>query len=263
MNVYRFELRAQMPGALSWTGGLLAVLAALMGAVYPVFAESADGMVRVIENFPKEFSAAFGLDLQAMFGYGGFYGFAFSYLSLLGAIMAVGLAAGSFAREKRSKCTDFLLTKPRSRPGLFLAKLAAGLSWLLFCNLLYTVLSLGLGLAAGAEFAPLLAASVVLLPTQLFFYAAGALTAVLAKRVRSVSALATAFGFGGFILTALVNLFEEEALRYVAPLKYYDPTPLFSGEGLALPYAATGAVLTVICLALAFWRYTGSDIAAV
>ncbi len=263
MNVFRFELKAQLPGALGWTGGLLAVLAMMMGGIYPVFEQSTEGMIRVLESFPKEFSAAFGLDLQALFGYGGFYAFAFSYLSLMGAMMAVWLAAGSFGREKRCKCTDFLLTKPLPRTGVFGAKLAAGFCWLLVCGLCYTALSLWLGLAAGAEFGPVLGASLVLLPTQLCFYAAGVLVGVLLRRVRSVSALATAFGFGGFILTALVNLFEEEALRYIAPLKYYDPAPLFSGGGLVPAYAATGAAVTAACLALAFWRYTRSDIAAV
>jgi ABC-2 type transport system permease protein len=69
-------------------------------------------------------------------------------------------------------------------------------------------------------------------------------------------------GFGGFILTALRNLLDEEALRFVAPLTYFQPYPVFKDGGFETKYALTAAVVTVACLALSYWKYTRDDVPA-
>ncbi len=263
MNIYLFELKSHSKTFLIWTACILFVLLVFMVGIYPVFNDAIDDVMRVINGFPPQFAAAFGFDLEGMFGFGGFYAFGFMYISLFGAIMAASLGLSAFAREKRSKCVDFLLTKPVSRETIFTAKLLGGLTVLAATNAIYIIAATLVGTANGVSGGDMFAAALSLLLTQLVFYAAAIVYATLSKRVRSVSGAATAFGFAGFILSALVNILEEEAVRFIAPLKYFDPTAVFSGGGYEWPYALTGAAVIVICASVAWARFRDSDVHAV
>lgn len=263
MNLYRFELKAHLKTLVWGTAGLLAALLVLLLGIYPVFESSLDSVLQIIRNFPPQFSAAFGLDIAALFSFGGFYSFCFSYLSLLGAIMAASLSLFSFSREKRAKCTDFLLTKPVSRQKVFVAKLFAGLTVLVLANAVYVPAALWAAARYNETGPSMVWGACALFFTQLVFFAAGALYAGAAKKVRSVAGAATAFGFVGFLLSALVNLLEEDAVRYLAPLKYFDPTDVFSTGGFAAPYAVTGVLVTLGCLLTAFVWFCHRDTHAV
>jgi ABC-2 type transport system permease protein len=102
-------------------------------------------------------------------------------------------------------------------------------------------------------------ASCSLLFTQLVFMSFGIVFATFARKVRSVSGIATAFGFAGFILTALRSLIDEEAIRFVAPLKYFDPAVVFSNGGYEAKYVVTAAVVTAACLCVSYVKFTKSD----
>ena len=266
MNIYIFELKAQIKSFLIWTGVIVLFYITFMTGVYPLFQDSADQMLEVINNFPPEFAAAFGLDLMNIFSYTGFFSFTFGYLSLIGAIMAAGLSVASFAREKRSKCSDFLLTKPVKRGSVFLAKLLSNLTVLVAFNLFFAALAIALYSGSGQDNAGLdkfVLACAGLFFTQLVFLSAGILYATAAKKVRSVSGAATAFGFGGFILSALYGILEKEELRYVAPLKYFNTAAVFSDGGYEVKYVLTAALVIALCVAASLVKFTRSDTHAV
>ncbi|MPM02953.1 hypothetical protein SDC9_49212 [bioreactor metagenome] len=265
MNVYLFELKAQLKSAALWTAVILALLSLLMAAVYPVYYESRAEAQAVMEGFPPQFAAAFGLTLETIFSYRGFYSFGFFYLSLLGGIMASGLTLSVFAREKRSKCADFLLVKPRSRSGVFCSKLLACLTVLTAVNILFIAFGVvlyrvyGRGEASSSRAA---LASSALFFTQIVFLAVSAFAAVFAKKVRSVSGAATAIGLAGFLLSALHGILRGDALRYIAPLKYFDVSRAFSEGAFETRYVVTAVVLTALLLAASFFRYLKSDVPA-
>lgn len=263
MSIFLFELKAQIKDTVIWMFSLLAVLFLFMAGMYPVLQGSLDDVLRIIGGFPPEFSAAFGFDITSMFDMGGFYSFAFGYIGLTGAIMAVSFGVSSFSREGRSKCMDFLLTKPVSRERIFISKLLSNLSLLLAVNIVYIIVSCLFLSRQEADMGTVFGASLALLLTQLVFYAIGIFYAVFAKKVRSVSGIATAFGFGAFILSALVNIIGEDSIRYIAPLKYFDPTELFINGRFETPYAVTGGVIAVLGTLLAFVRFCKRDAHAV
>lgn len=262
MNVFAFELRHQWKSVLSWTLILVLILLALMVAVYPVYLEGRSAVESILSGFPPAFTAALGLNLDDIFSYGGFYSFSSLYIQLCGAIMASMLGLGIFAREKRSKCTDFILTKPKSRHSLFMAKLLAALTLLTLSNIVYITALLLVYQAAPQSTAPLdhalLAASAVFF-IELLFLAISVSVAVFSKKVRSLVGSAMAIGFGGFILTAVHSLLGEEWARYIAPMKYFNVGMAFSEGMFEAPYVITCAVLTVALLSLSFVRYITSD----
>lgn len=259
MNVYLFELKALLKSAVIWTVVLLCVLLVFMVGIYPMFAENTDDILRMLSGFPPQFTAAFGLDLFSMFSFGGFFGFSFGYIGLVGAIMAAAISLALFSREKRAKCTDFLLTKPVSRPRIAAAKFAAGATALLAANALYIVCCLLILHGGGIERKDALFASLSMLLTQAVFFSMGALYAIVSRKVRSVSGVAVSFGFSGFILSALVSILKEDAVRFAAPLKYFDPTDIFRLGGFDAPYAWTGAAVIVVCLLFSFLLFCQKD----
>ncbi len=265
MNVFRFELRRAWASAAVWTLVILALLVGLVAGALPTFLDSRAAVESMLSNFPRAFAAAFGVHLDSIFSFAGFYAFGFAYYSLFGAIMAAGMGLNLFSREKRDKCMDFLMTKPRSRGRLFSEKLLAALTLLLVSNVLFTAGSLALYYAYAP--APLmigraLLASVALLLTEIVIFAIAVFAAVFAKKIRSVSAAATAISFGAFLLSAIHGLVEEEKMRYITPLKYFDVSKAFLEGTFDTPYAITAAVLTVALMIAAYLRYTRADIPA-
>lgn len=266
MNVYLFELKRTRKNAAFWTTALLCLLVMLMSVVYPVYSESRTLVESVLESFPPEFSAAFGLSIADIFSFGGFYAFAFLYLSLMGGIMAATLGLSTFAREKQNKCTDFLLAKPKNRSELFLSKLLSTLTLLAIANILYIAAFLILYNISEQDAAligrGLLAASAMFF-TQLVLLSVSVFIATFAKRIRSVSSVSMGIAFGGFILTALHSILKEDILRYITPYKYFDVTLAFTEGHFESLYAATAAIITLVLLGASFVRYCRSDVHAV
>jgi ABC-type transport system involved in multi-copper enzyme maturation permease subunit len=262
LNVFRFELRRAWVGAAVWTIVILALLGGLVAGALPTFLDSRAAIEAMLSNFPRAFAAAFGLQLDSIFSFAGFYAFGFVYYSLCGAIMAAGIGLNLFSREKREKCMDFLLSKPRSRGRLFTEKLLAALTLLVVFNALFIAESLALYRAyapAPLNIGNALLASFALLLTQIVIFAIAVFAAVFAKKVRSVSGAATAIGIAAFLLSAIHSLLEEEKLRYIAPLKYFDVFKAFFEGRFDTPYAVTAAVLTAALMIAAYLRYTRAD----
>ena len=227
--------------------------------------DSRAGVESMLGSFPPALAAAFGLQLDNLFSFGGFFSFGFLYYSLFGAIMVAVLGLDLFSREKREKCMDFLLTKPRTRSRLFFEKILAAMTLILLSNALF--ISAVLSLYRAYAPAPLLlgnallAASSLLL-TELVLFAVAVFTAVFARKIRSVSATATAIGFAGFLLSALHSLLEEDKLRYITPFKYFDAAKAFFDGAFEVKYAITGSVITLALMLAAYIRYTRADIPA-
>ena len=254
MNVFRFELRRAWDGVAVWTLIMLGLLGGLIIGALPAFLESRAGVEAMMSKFPPAFAAAFGLQLDNLFSFGGFYAFGYLYYSLFGAIMASSVGLDLFSREKREKCMDFLLTKPRGRSRLALL-LGSNLLFILESLILYRAYAPAPLLMGRA----LLAASALLF-TELVVFSITVAIAVFARKVRSVSGAATAIGVGGFLLSALHSILEEEALRYITVYKYFDVSKAFFEGGFEAPYVATAIVLSLACLCAAWLKYTRSDI---
>ncbi len=266
MNIFWRETRFQVRSLIVWAIGLCAAVVILISAVFPAFNESIDSMMEVLKGFPPEFAAVFGLTDVDTFNFSWFYMFINTYISLFGAIMAASFALNVFAREKRSKSVDFLFSKPLARESIFLQKFLSVLVSLILFNAVYILVCAVMYLSAGQprETLPeLIFAAASLFFTQLVFMSVGILIAVFSKKIRSVSGTAAAVGFAGFILSVLPNLIKEDALLYIAPMKYFDPTGVFSGAGYDTKFVVTAVAVVIVCLSASYLKFTRSDAHAV
>ncbi|SFR72940.1 ABC transporter permease subunit [Anaeromicropila populeti] len=266
MNVYLYEMKLQIKSFLIWSGVIVASLFAFMIGFYPVFQDSLEEIMNMIEGLPKEYTLAFGFEMSNLNSYVGFYNFTFSYISLMGAIMSLIMAISVFGREKRSKCLDFIFVKPISRKKLFCMK---GLT----CISMTTVL--GIIYAAALAFCYRLTGQtgrwgkeVLVLGagfyfTQLFFIVLGIFAVVYLKKIRSVSGAATSFGCIAFILSALANITGDKIMTFAAPLKYFEPDNLLNAGKIEYAYMAAAIIITVVCISIAYVRFCKQDIHAV
>lgn len=264
MNVYRFEFKHQALGVVWKTLLLAGLLAALMIVVFPVYADAEAQVRTVLEGFPPEFAAMFGIDISSIFSYGGFYSFGFLYLSLVGAIMAASLGVSVFSREKRSQCLDFLLAKPISRTRIFVTKLLVCLTALAVVNVIFVAAALVVHAISGdmtLSTAQVFLMALALGGTQLVFLALSIGVATFLRRIRSVSGVATAIGFSGFLLTMLPELVDEK-LRVISPLQYFDPSDVFTTGSFDGAYIALAFGIIAVVLMASYVRYRFADVSA-
>ncbi len=262
MNIYLMELRSQIKTFLIWTVSILVIYLLFMTGIYDAFMNSKDSLEGMFQGFPPALADAFGVHFDTMFSFGGFFTFTFIYISLCGAIMASSLSVSAFSREKRSKCVDFLLAKPVSRTRIFSLKLLSVLTLIVAQNLLFiavTVITFNNKGDNVTDLSSLVWAACALFFMQLVFMSFGIIFSIFAKKIRSVSGVATAFGFGGFILTALHNLLEKEAIRFIAPLNYFNTEAVFTTGGYETTYVLTAVVVFVACIGLAYYKYCSCD----
>ena len=266
MNIFAFEIKAQLKSFLVWAISLLGLFVLLAVAFYGPFMDSKAAVETALGALPPAFSAVFGVNIDTIFSYGGFFQFVYTYLGLVGAIMAASIGLFAFSREKRSKCVDFLFSKPVGRSRIFSIKLLSCLTLIVVMNILFVVTS-AISYTANSPdttgMGTLVLASLSLLFMQLVFLSMGILYAVFARKVRSVSGTATAFGFAGFILMALYSLIKEDILRYISPLTYFNPGTVLATGGFEAKYAITAAIVVIACIVLSYISYCKSDTNAI
>jgi len=266
MNIYIYEIKSQLKSFIIWTVSLLLTMYLFMGGIYPVFQESAGGLLKIMEGFPKQFTQVFGFQIFSMFSYGGYYSFAFGYIGLVAGIFAVIVSLSTFAREKRVKCLDFLVTKPISRQKIFWVKMLSCLTIIGFTNVIYVAGNM-IMFNQNHQNADLtgrfILASLGIFFTQLVFLAIGLFLATFSKKIRSVSGLATAIGFFAFILSALANIIDEEVVNFIAPLKYFEPSNVMAKGYYEVKYILAAGFLILFCTATSYIKFCKSDIHAV
>lgn len=266
MNLYFFELKHQWKTTILWTVSIILIFTFLQLGIYPAFSENMQDLEEMIRSMPEVFLKAFGFDLTTMSGFGEFFKLTYRYLVLMASIMGMVLSVASFSRERRSKCSEFLLTKPISRTKIFLLKLEEVLSLTLFSWFLILISAIVLYIQSKesiSEMRVFVLSVMGLFFTQLLFVGIGTFYAVTAKKVRSVSGTALAAGFAGFILTSLQEVIGDEKLRYIAPLNYFNPQSVYENGFFELRFVLICSFATVFCLLAAWYFFSRRDMKSV
>lgn len=266
MNVFLFELKALKKIFITWNLVLVSILFALMGAMYPVYKDSANELTGLLESFPKGFLEVFGFDINSFFNYSGFYKFSYVYIGLIAAIMACLVGVYIFSREKKSKCQDFLFTKPKAKEKMFVNKFLSGIVVLFLTNVVFLIAMVTLMLINKQDLAnnkSLVFASFGLFLLQIVFLCLGIFISIKAKKIRSFSSIATTVGFVAFIINAIANLLDEETVYYFSPLKYFEPGYYIENGHFNMIYMLLAFVICLVLLVISFIIFTKKDIHAV
>lgn len=264
MNIFRRELTMMRTGWVLWTAALCGVLLMYI-ALYPTFSSDAEVTKKIFENVPPAIRAALKIDVDTMLSFLGFFAFTFTNITLMAAIFAMHTGVSILSRESRSKTTDFLLTKPRSRTGIFVQKYSAGLLVILITWGVMTATAFGLAKAFGAgdfssgRFGLLMLALLII---QLWFFGCGMFAAQVVRRVKSTIPVTLAVVFGFFMVGMLGAILGDEKLRYLSPFEFFDYVDIAAGKGYEPIFSIVAVVSFVIMLAVTYMLYVKRDVKA-
>lgn len=265
-NIFRHEFRARLKSVVIWSLAL-AFLILFYFSLFPVMADQAALMNEFLARYPQELRAAFGMDNMDLAAVLGFFSFIFLFVQLCLAIQASNYGFGLVSIEESELTADFLLSKPVSRRQVLTSKLLAALACLTITNLVvwvcsFTAVTL---FGRGRDYEPrsLVLLLLSILVFQLFFLCVGLVISLLVRRVRSVTPYALGLAFGAYVLSAFSGVFGDVALEYLTPFKHFDAPAIARQGAYNLPLVVLNIAVTVMALAISYWRYNRRDIPAV
>ncbi len=265
-NIYRHEFRSRRRSVIIWSLSVIAILFFYF-SFFSVFADQAALMNQMLERFPPQLRAAFGLDAMDLSTVLGFYSFIFLFVQLCLAIQAGNYGFGLVSIEESELTADFLLSKPVSRRQVLTSKLLAALTSLTLTNAVVWVSTYAsIAVFRGdREYDPrtllLLLLSIVIF--QLFFLSVGLVVSLLVKRVRSVTPYSLGLGFGAYVLSAFSGILGDVKLELITPFKHLDPARIVRDGAYDTPLVLINVTVTLIALAASYWLYVRRDIPAV
>lgn len=136
MNMFLFELKSYRKSLLIWSLSIIGIMVFLL-SLFPSITREFDAFARILEGYPEPFRQAFGIQIESMGTFLGFYTYILMYITLCGAIQAMLLGMSVVSRETRERTADFLLTKPVTRTKVLTSKLLAAVASILLTNALY------------------------------------------------------------------------------------------------------------------------------
>lgn len=251
-------------GWVIWILALCGVLLMYI-ALYPTFSGDAEVTKKIFESVPPAIKTALKIDVDTLLSFLGFFAFTFTNITLMAAIHAMHTGVSILSRETRSKTTDFLLSKPRSRTSIFVQKYCAGLFVVLVTWGVMTAAVFGFAKAFGAgdfsigRFALLMLALFII---QLWFFACGMFAAQIMRRLRSTIPVTLAVVFGFFMVGMLGAILGDEKLRYLSPFQFFDYVDIVAGKGYEPVYGIVAAVSFAAMLAVTYLLYVKRDVKA-
>jgi ABC-2 type transport system permease protein len=266
MPIFKHEFRIRIKSVIIWSLAITAILM-IFFSFYPVFADQAVMMDQLMDNFPPELRAAFGMSELDMSSVLGFYSFIFLFIQLCLAIQAGNYGFGLVSIEENELTADFLLTKPLSRTRVLVSKLLAVFASLLITNIVvwvssFTAISLfrdGKVYDSNTLLLILSTAGIF----QLLFLSVGLIISLLVRRVRSVTPYALGLAFGAYVLNAFSGMLGDVKLEYITPFKHFDPANIIHNKSLDTPLVLISVGVILISLITSFWLYQRRDIPAV
>lgn len=265
-NIFRYEFRSRLKSVLIWSLGLV-FLIGFFFSIYSNFADQAQLLNDMLDNFPQELQAAFGLDKINMAAVLGYFSLIFMFTQLCLAIQAGNYGFGLVSVEESELTADFLLSKPVSRAQVLTSKLLAALAALTLTNLVVWVCSWGaiLLFRGNHAYEPrtllLLLLSIVIF--QLFFLSVGLVISLLVKRLRSVTPYGLGLGFGAYVLAAFSGMLGDVKLELLTPFKHFDGAAIVKAGAYDMPLVLLNVAVTVVALAVSYRLYIRRDIPAV
>jgi ABC-2 type transport system permease protein len=263
MNIYRFEWKTNLRFTINWTISLLLMTIVFL-FMFTTFSKDMESFSQLMEGFPEEVRLALGMQIEAMGSFLGFYAYAFTFVTLIGAIQAMILGVSIISKEIREKTADFLLTKPVSRIEVLIQKSLAAFSTILVTNLLFILVASFMAFIVASDFhyGKFLLISLILFYVQLIFLTIGIVVAVLFSRIKSVLPISLGIVFGFFTLAAFGSTTGDEPLRYLTPFKYFDPYQVIETSRYELSFSLTSLFLIMILMGISFAIYHKKDIAS-
>jgi len=265
-TIFRHEFNMRLRSVFVWSLGVAAIVG-IFFSFFLTFADQAALVDQMLQNFPAQLRAAFGIDRVNLTTVEGFYSYVFLFAQLCLAIQAANYGFGLVSIEEAELTADFLLSKPVSRTQVLTSKLLAALASLTITNAATWVASFAaIAIFRGDyQYEPkglvLLLLSIVIF--QLFFLSVGLVLSLLVRRVRSVTPYGLGLGFGAYVLSAFTGLLGDVKLELITPFRHLDAMRIAQEQAYDVPLVLLNVGVSLVCLVASYVLYVRRDVPSV
>ncbi len=264
MNVYLFELKMYKKSIIIWSISIAFWIIFYM-AFYPLIGGDSVNFDEIMADFPKEFSAMFGINadlpVSSVLGY---FSLTFSMAQIPIAIQAANYGFSSLSIEERELTADFLLSKPVKRKTIIISKFLAALTSLTIVNIFIWISSIiSIIIFKGdndvsLNYVFVLLSSVIFF--QLFFLSVGMLISVSIKKVGSVLSFSMALALGLYIVNSFSLIFSSDFIGIISPYSHFNPAYILI-EGNYHPLFTVISLIVIIgSLFMSYFLYLRRNI---
>lgn len=263
MNLAIRDFKNNLKSFIYWIIGI-SLLIGLLVLAYPVAIDKMDNLGDVINSMPKEIIAAFGLENYDWKQVLNYLAYEFQYIFLACAIFGATLGASIFSKEESNKTIELVYSKPVTRNHIFISKVLVSIIILLLFNLLlFAITYVSLKLAITDQFIDVhkvFNMYTAMFLIQLIFMSIGTFIAVIMKKPKPASGIASGLVIFTYLLGMFSNITEEmKNLVYISPLHYFLPDKIIRTGEFETKYLIITAGLTVVSLLIAWRVYNKKD----
>ncbi len=265
MNIYKFELKMLIKSMIVWSLGISFGLIFYL-SFYPMMAADTDAFSQLMDDFPPEFLAFFGMAGEYAFtSLIGYFILTFGMIQIPIGIQAANYGLNMLSVEERELTADFLLTKPVKRSTIFISKLLAALTSLTVVNIVVSFSSIVTLLIFKDDPLPWKGIIVLLTSTiffQLFFVGIGMLISMSVKKIRSVMPFSLALGFGLYIINSLGEMFTSNLFKVFSPYGHFKPGYIIAEESYHIGFSIVSFAVIIGTIFASYFLYMRRNIAS-
>ncbi|ONI43060.1 hypothetical protein AN639_11410 [Candidatus Epulonipiscium fishelsonii] len=260
MNVYKFEFLSIRKSLITWCIILAFTYYFLIAGIYPMFADGMKLVKELIEYMPPEYLLVFGLDVENMVDYNGFYSFSYIYIALVAGVMATSITANVFGKEKKSYCQEFLFSKPIKRQNIFKVKLLVILTAVLIFNVIAIAISLFCFDKYGTLDNNAILAIFSITFCQLVFVGLSTFIVVFIPKIRSTATISATVGLLAFTIEVFINALRIKCLEFFSPLHFFTPKSVFESGGFDFSLSIYAIAILIISIGVSAVHFIKADL---
>lgn len=264
MILYLQEIRQNAKALIIWTLCIVGLFTFSM-SMFPSFAQSPQMVNDMMKILPKEMLDAFGISAADFSKPLDYMSYMFQYILLAVGAQAILLGSGIVSKEEADKTIEFLYAKPVTRNYMLTSKVLAGVTVMAVLNAVFLGASLIVLniISNDVDNGTVALLCLTMFLIQMFFFSVGLIISMLSNRAKRFTSLSLGILFVTFFLGIMSGVSASlKDLKYVAPLKYFDPSKLVHGGSLEAVYLIIVAAVVIASVFGAYALYNRRDLAA-
>jgi ABC-2 type transport system permease protein len=231
--------------------------------MFTIYTSAKEQIFEILKTYPPQTLSVIGIDdLSSIFTYNGFFAFSLTYILLATSIMSIYFGINIFAREKITKTSDFLFTKPKKRTKIFTQKLLSCFTALIIVNIFLFISAYYMFLiyGKGSNINTYLLMMFSIFFVEIIFLSLGIFIANLAKKIKNPGGIAIITVFSFFIVNMLQNILKEDKLKYINPFGYFDYQYIIKNNAYDIKFLLLSILISLILLLLSYVAFLKKDI---
>ncbi|MCK5762460.1 MAG: ABC transporter permease subunit [Candidatus Izimaplasma sp.] len=264
MNIFLFEFKNYKKSIIIWSLAISFWIVFYM-AFFPMIEANAEGYDMIMQDFPPEFLAMFGMNSELPMGsILGYFGLTYSMAQIPIAIQAANYGFHTLSVEERELTADFLLSKPVKRSKIIISKFLAAVVSLTIVNIFIWISSIGSIYLFKMDQTVELKNVIILLSTvllfQLYFLSVGMVISVSVRKISSVLSYSMALGFGLYIMNSFMALFSSDIFGVLSPYSHYNCTYILVEGHYHLIFTIISVSIIIVSLSMSYFLYLRRNI---